>query len=243
MKFGTEIQQNFTRKMIELDPWMTNFFGFPYAYVKGDVSEMDFQQNPGMLLEWRIPIGDLTTINRASQLGFEMMEVMVDFETEIQPVSENLPFLRPYRQGDLETLLQINFECFVSNPKFSNRFKSEKYFQQDKANEYFEMGIRNFVEKESAIVVVGEDEMGIFGYYIMDGQSPLYYKGISTSVLPRVRGKQMHIHMQRKASEMVGQPYTVLNRTQASNYAVLNNHIKEKRKLTAITSIFLKKLP
>lgn len=229
--------------MIDLDSWMTNFFGFPYGYVKGDFTEKDASDNPGTLLEWRIPIGDLSTINKATKLGFEMMEVMVDFETEIQPISENLPFLRPYRQGDLETLLQINFECFVSNPKFSNRFKSEKYFNQNKANEYFEMGIRNFVEKESAIVVVGEDELGIFGYYIMDGQSPLYYKGISTSVLPRVRGKQMHIHMQRKASEMVGQPYTVLNRTQASNYAVLNNHIKEKRKLTAITSIFLKKLP
>ncbi len=234
---------NSTKKMIEIDHWMTDFFGFPYAYVKGGLTEEDIQLHSGALLEWRIPIGDLQQINLATKLGFEMMEVMVDFETEIQPISENLPFLRPYQKGDLETLLQINFECFVSNPKFSNRFKSEKYFPHAKANEYFEMGIRNFVEKDSAIVVVGEDEEGIFGYYIMDGQSPNFYKGISTSVLPRVRGRQMHIHMQRKASEMVGQPYTVLNRTQASNYAVLNNHIKEKRKLTAITSIFLNKLP
>lgn len=97
---------NSTKKMIEIDHWMTDFFGFPYAYVKGGLTEEDIQLHSGALLEWRIPIGDLQQINLATKLGFEMMEVMVDFETEIQPISENLPFftsLSKRRFGNVTT--------------------------------------------------------------------------------------------------------------------------------------------
>lgn len=217
------------------DPWMTEFYGKKWFKVISEKFEIPEEKN--LFFEWRIDASNPKTLQRALYLKFELVETAVEFETIVSSDTSNIPsIIRTARNEDLEGILNLVDLCYVNHSKFYNRLKNEKYFSVEQSRAYFRQGIiNNFNDKESIIIVAGESE--IVGFYIMKKIGDKKYTGISTGVDPKMRGQNLHILMQRKCSDVIKRPYTMINRTQLNNYKVLNNHISERKKLTAIEHI------
>ncbi len=217
------------------DPWMTEFYGKRWFRVVSDSFEVPQEKN--LFFEWRIDASQPKILQKAINLNFELVETVVEFETIVFSDTSNIPsIIRTAQNEDLEGILKLVDKCYTNHSKFYNRLKNKKYFSVEQSRDYFQQGIiNNFNNKESIIIVAVESE--VVGFYILKKIGDKKYKGISTGVDPKMRGQNLHVFMQRKCSDVIKEPYTVINRTQLNNYKVLNNHISERRKLVAIEHI------
>ncbi len=218
------------------DVWMTQFYG--KKWYKTESPDFEILKAEDGLVECRIESIKPRLVQKSIEIGFEMVETLIEFETEVKLKKIEIPtYLRLAHSNDLPEILDLVDSCFIKNDKFYNRLKNPKYFTPSQSAEYFRKSVANFFFNSTAITVVAELEGRIIGYFLMRCLEDGKYKGVSTGVHSNWRGKGLHIHMQNKISEIIGKSYQVINTTQISNYTVINNHIMEKKKLSKIEHI------
>ena len=218
-----------------LNDWMSNWYGedwwtydhLPTKLKKG-INEVIIDAQNQKLLQ------------QVQERGFELVETVIEFKTLVESIDKvKNTKLRCASTKDLPKILDITKECFYSNKKFHNRFKNRKFFTEKQCQDYYLKSISNYFEQSITSVV--EEENEVVGYYMLKNQSNNIYKGIMTAVNPNYRGKNYHIDMQNFLFNTLKLPFFTINTTQMSNVPVINNHIKEGRKLTKTKYIFYKK--
>jgi hypothetical protein len=239
MKYGTVLLQNFIRRMI--NEWMTNFYGEDWF----NISSLDHPMTKPGIYELSLAEKDHDKFSEAQRLGFELVETQVGFKTKIEEVNlvdTDSHYVRMAKDSDLEEILHITTKCFLDNPKFTSRFKNKNFFTKEHFIKYYNLSITNYFSKKNSYTSVVEKEGKVVGYYMIIDEGDNCYRGIMTGVLPEERGKGLHITLQNKCFKEFDLPFYTINRTQINNLNVLNSHIKEKRKLTDIKFIFLKRI-
>jgi hypothetical protein len=222
---------------MKLDAWMSEFYGQNWWRMDSNILE---PKEKG-IYECRISPTDFSSLNKLSEHGFELVETLIEFSTEVTPSFSNFDGIRVSEPMDLEDILYITQECFPKNPKFFNRFKNRKYFTTLQMETYFSSTIVNNFFDSNTITVVYESKKEIVGYYMLKKMNEITYKGILTGVLSRFQKKGIHIAMQKYCFNIIGKPITTINTTQLNNFYTINNHIKEGRKLVDVKHIFYKK--
>jgi len=239
MKSGLDLQLNSIRRMIKEDKWMSSFYGEAWHTIDESPNEEDFIA-PG-LYEWKIKSTDANDISRAQALNFELVEIQVEFKTSVLPTIKDHT-IRIAKLSDIPVILEITHRCFLEDDSFQSRFKNKTYFTTEQAMAYYEASIVNYFDHPGSFSSVAEIDGEVVGYYMMVHVEENTYRGIMSAVLPNARRNQLHIKMQHHCWGEVGKELDVINKTQLSNLKVLKNHIREKRELTAIDYIFLKKI-
>lgn len=236
---------------MELDIWMSEFYGMSWYKSNEPVNPSNLgnkYENENYMIECLINVDDHLKINMAQDLGYDLVETSIEFETLINNDNEydnnNDIIIRKANNSDLNEILKITEECYFNHDKFYNRFKNKKYFNTNQSKEYFFNSVKNNYSDNNIIKVVCVDDKGICSYYIMKKLkgTPIKYKGVITGVSKRAHGRNLHRKMQNKISELIGKPYLVINRTQLNNYKLINNHIKEGKKVSKIEHYFYKKI-
>ncbi len=231
--------------MFEKDEWMSEFYGTEWYHIKNSIKSEDLK-NPyssyfskGMY-EWRISVSNYLELSEAQRLGFEIVETMIEFVSEIKPKEIECKNIRIPKKEDIEDILNITIQCYTENENFYNRFKNKKYFSEEQQKEYFLSSIKNSFYDKNTINAVYLDGEKIVGYYMLKKIGENVYKGIMTALLPDYRGKNKHIDMQKFCFNKIKNNFKVINTTQLNNMFTINNHIKEGRKLNKITHILYK---
>lgn len=180
-------------------------------------------------------------LQQIQEKGFELVETVIEFETLVESVDkiENKK-IRYANTKDLPKILDITKKCFLANKNFFNRFKNRKFFTEKQAQDYYLKSVSNHFKQ--GITSVIEEKNEIVGYYILKKQDSNTYKGIMTGIDPNFRGKNYHIDMQNFIFSKLNLPFFTINTTQVNNLPIINNHIKQGRKLTKTKYIFYKKL-
>lgn len=222
--------------MFIVDEWMSSFYGKKWVLINSPDFILDNSKN--IFYEWRIEATEQEVLQKAFEMGFELVETDVEFETEIFSDTSNLPsFIRPGKEEDLEEILELIKICFTENINFYNRLKNQRYFTPQQCEDYFKQSIINNFKKEGSISTVAVKKEKLVGFYIIKEIQQGKYKVISTGVHPSSRGENIHIDLQRKLTDIIKKPYVLINRTQLGNYPVIKNHIREKRNLSKIEHI------
>ena len=226
------------------DNWMTEFYGMDW-YKISNPSDVNLLSGP-CIVECLVNANEYTKIEKIQELGFSLVETAIEFETIIYDERETLSCIREATEKDLPEILKITEECYLTHDKFYNRFRNKTFFTDEHAKKYyFNSVINNFSGNDIKNVVV-EDDKGICAYYILKkvGQLELFgkYKGIISGVTKRARGRNLHVEMQNKITELIREPYVTINRTQLGNYRVIDNHLKDHRQLSKIEHYFYKKI-
>tara|TARA_R110000787_G_scaffold52409_1_gene123412 strand:- start:677 stop:1375 length:699 start_codon:yes stop_codon:yes gene_type:complete len=226
------------------DKWMTTFYGMDW-YKINSITDLANIQGPA-LIEYVIDVNKYREIEKVQELGFTLVETDIEFETLIDHDRGSLPNIRIANENDLGAILEITKECYSSHNKFYNRFRNKSFFTEKQAEDYYKNSVINNYEGENIIKVVVEDNEGICAYYIIKKLESLElygkYKGIIAGVSARARGKNLHVEMQNKITELIKEPYITVNRTQLGNYRVIGNHLKDRRQLSKIEHYFYKKI-
>ncbi len=239
MKYGTVPRLSFLRRMI--NKWMTEFYGEDWF----NISSLDHPMDHPGVYELSLGEKDHEKFSEAQSLGFELVETQVGFKTKIEKVNfldTASRYVRMSKDNDLASILDITKKCFLDNPKFTSRFKNKNFFTKDHFIKYYNLSITNYFNKDNSYTSVIEKEGKVVGYYMIIKEDNNCYRGIMTGVLPEERGKGLHITLQNRCFSEFDVPFYTINRTQINNLNVLNSHIKEKRKLTDIKFIFLKRI-
>ncbi len=220
---------------------MTSFYGEDWF----SISSLDYPMtNPGVY-ELSLGENDYEKLSNAQGLGFELVETQVGFKTKIEEVNlvdTDFSDIRMAKNSDLGEILNITTKCFIDNPKFTSRFKNKNFFTKDHFIKYYNLSITNYFNNKNSYTSVVENNGKVVGYYMIIDEGDNCYRGIMTGVLPEARGKGLHITLQNRCFKEFDLPFYTINRTQINNLNVLNNHIKENRKLTDIKFILLKKI-
>lgn len=223
---------------MELNNWMSNFYGEKWYNITKNPNSILYY--PG-LYEWRIDSQNTEDYFYAQNNGFELVETQMGFKTLITNPGDTSE-TRLSNPSDLNSILNITKTCFVDNPKFISRFTNPNYFVTHHLEKYYNLSITNYFNNPNCITSVAEINDEVVGYYMILAENDNTYRGIMTGVLPKGRGRGLHIKMQNKCFESIKTPFYTINKTQLTNLNTLNNHIKEQRVLTDITYIFYKKV-
>lgn len=222
------------------DEWMSEFYDRPWYRVEDQIDSTDKYDN--CLLEWRINVQDYKKVLKAQSLGFEIVETFVEFRSEVNPDTKTYDEVESAEESNLEEILSITNSCMLDNDRLYTRFKNPKYFSKAQCKEYYKLSVLNNFFNENTITVITKDQDGLTGYYMIKEIQENIFKGIMTGVLPRARGKSLHIKMQRYIFNIIGRNINVINTTQLGNFGIIKNHMKEGRTLSKIEHIlFLKK--
>jgi len=242
-KYGLETLQNFIR-MLEVNKWMSEFYGRTWYDIKSSkcLEIANAQANTPCVLEWRIPTNQYKDIELAQSLGFTLVESMVKFQTLISKSKSNTDGIRLSKDEDFNDLINIMEECYFNHHKFYNRFKNRDFFTESQSKEYYMKSLTNFFNKDGSIVLVAEDDIGVYGFRIIKKINETEYSGVVAGVLNRAKGRSTLRKLQEKTYDIIGHDYLENNATQLGNYQVINNHISAGRKLLKIEHIFLKKI-
>lgn len=223
---------------MRLNTWMTNFYNY-------DWWELDFPPkkivDKGMY-EWKINPSDFVSISISKKFGFDLVETLVEFETEVSPNEEKFVNLRLSSNEDVPSIVDLTIDSYSNNSNFYNRFKNVNYFSNTQRDNYYKLSIENNFFDPNTITVVYETDQSIKGFYMFKRIEGSRYKGIMTAVDSQYRGLGLHIKMQQFCFNLVGKPITTINTTQLNNFNIINNHIKEGRKLSDVKHIFYKKI-
>ena len=127
--------------MFEKDVWMSEFYGTEWYHIKNPIKREDLN-NPyrrwvskGMY-EWRISASNYLELSEAQRLGFEIVETMIEFVTEIKPKEIECKNIRISKKEDIGDILNLTTQCYSENGNFYNRFKNKKYFSEYQQKEY-----------------------------------------------------------------------------------------------------------
>ena len=226
---------------MEVNKWMSNFYQHYWYEIR---SSNNIELNQEGLYEWRISPTDFNSLGRASELGFELVETMVEFLSPVSVRNAEYPNIRMAQEKDLTTILKITYQTYILNKRFYSRFKNPNYFTEEQASKYYELSVINYFNNPLCLTaVVVNKEKDVIGYYmLLDTGSDNIYRGIMTGVLPEGIGKGLHVKMQRYLFTKVRDRSLILNKTQLNNLNTINNHIKERRLLKKIEHIYYKKV-
>lgn len=216
--------------------WMSDFYGIPWLEVEGTDDPVDEIKNS--LLEWRVDVRDIPSFSAAQEKGFDLVETGIMFESKIQGVPKDFSGITEASEDDLNDILEITHQCMTLNDKVYTRFKNTKYFSVDQCDEYYRLSVVNNFSKDETITVVSRDDQGVAGFYMIREVEKDVYKGVMTGVLPRARGKMLHIKMQQFSFGIMNRKVTIINATQLNNFNVIKNHMIERRNLSKIEHIF-----
>jgi len=220
-----------------IDHWMSDFYGTTWYKVDPGST----YNEPGMY-ESIVDSKDYDGINKLILSGFQLVETAVEFVTLIDNFEDPIYKIRKARQSDYNQISELITLNYRDNINFYNRFKNRSFFTQAQTESYFQSTFKNYVD--SSITMVYEDSLGISSFYMLKliPSNVLTYKGILCGNSKRVKGMNMHIEMQKACAKLIGSPYKVINRTQMSNYKIVNNHIKSNRRLSKVEHYFYKLL-
>jgi hypothetical protein len=225
------------------DKWMTEFYGIDW-YKINSIEELENVDGES-LVECVINVDKYKEVYELQKEGFHIVETAIEFETLIDHIDITKQPIRVSTENDLDDILYITKESYLTHNKFYNRFRNRDFFSEEKSWEYYKNSVINSFSDEDSLTVVVDDEEGVCAYYIIKkvGELELYhkYKGIISGVHKRAKGRDLHIEMQKKITEIIGTPYITNNRTQLGNYRVINNHLRERRQLSKIEHIMYKK--
>lgn len=229
---------NFIKKMISKNNWMSSFYGDEW-YEITDIDDLT-KSHKGMI-EWRINSNDYINIEIAQKNNFVLVETQVKFKTTIKNFNKPPSFIRSFKETDKETLKDIVEECYFKHDKFYNRFKNLDFFTKEKSEEYYLKSLTNSFNSDKFIIIVAEDNNGVYGFRIMKKIKENVFYGILAAVHPKYKGKNTLKYLQQGMSFLIGEEYIEYNATQLGNYQVIKNHIRENRILDKIEHIFYKK--
>lgn len=220
--------------------WMSDFYGLSwYNLEKGD-DPTKHPPNP-CLVEWRVDVRDQEKVWLAQRLGYHLVETFIEFQTSIDGEYELLPGVRRAKKLDLKSVLEITRLCLSQNDMFITRFKNKEYFTTEQCERYYDLMVSNNFNDRNSLTVVAEDEIGVCGFFMLKEVKPGIQKGILTGVLPRARGRKLHLKMQYTCFCLLETPFQIINTTQLHNFYTINNHIREKRILEKIEHVFYRK--
>lgn len=219
------------------DAWMSSFYGRNWWVVE---SLRDLEESlPCGLVEWRIDAGDIRSQSLAQNLGFTLVETVLEFETVVQPSSAVHSGVRVANAADFPAVMSITDECIIQNDKFINRFKHPNFFSQDQMSGYFRQAVTNYFDSKNSVTVVYESESRVLAYYICQELKPGRFKGVLTGVRDPAKGQRIHAKMQQVAINSIRcGKITLVNSTQLSNYNAINSHIRNMRVLARSEYVF-----
>ena len=216
--------------------WMTRFYGKTWWEVEDGPGDLQTLRNS--LVEWRISAGEFQKVSAAQRMGFELVETFAEFVSRIEPSPHDDPEVCLAEPEHLEEIQRITEICLVEDDSFYTRFKNRDFFSEAQCASYYQQLVTNSYSDDGALTAVAKDESGVCGYYMLKRTGEGIYKGMLTGVLPRARGKSLHIRMQRTCFAQIKNPFTVVNTTQLHNLYTINSHIRQQRTLASVTHIF-----
>jgi hypothetical protein len=201
--------------------------------------------NNNCILEWAIPSTDFEMIKKSQSCGFLLVDTEIEFETLVEQIVPTSKITRKATLEDLKEIQNIAIKTIVTNNKFVNKYSNCDYLTTDNLVAYYNLFIKNLFYRNDAIIIVAEDKLGICGYLVLEKNNSLdlyeKYSGIIAGVLERSKGQNLLIKMQNYFTELNSKPYLLVNRTNLANYKLIELLMNEKRQLSKIDHVFLKK--
>lgn len=202
-------------------------------------------------IEVNLDIHNFRIISELENLGFRLVDSKVSFLTkgykkdflysDIDFSEKRIDFAS---QTDMERVLKLTEKNLTDNDKFFSRYKYAPSFSKEECRNYYNAWIHNTLLHKDSLSAVTRNHLGeAIGYFVYKDfgrhkDLPLY-KGIIAAVDPAYRGESLHLHMQSFLVEKFkSEPFYIDNTTQLTNFPVISNHIKSKRKLSRIVLTF-----
>ena len=224
-----------------LDKWMSNFYGMSWYRLETSKDLTLIGKEPSMY-EWRISVDDFESILDAQNEDFMLVETFIEFSTRVKPNDENYDQVRLYDKKDLPSIYELNEDVMCKNTDLRTRLNNLKYFNLNDCGRYYKSAIDNSINDSNVYTCVANINEKICGYYILKKVDENKFKGMMTGVLHSARGLFLQYKMQQFLINHIGHPFTLINTTQLSNFAVIKNHIRSKRSLSKIEHLFYKKV-
>lgn len=224
-----------------LDKWMSNFYGMSWYRLETSKDLTLIGKEPSMY-EWRISVDDFESILDAQNEDFMLVETFIEFSTRVKPNDENYDQVRLYDKKDLPSIYELNEDVMCKNTDLRTRLNNLKYFNLNDCGRYYKSAIDNSINDSNVYACVANINEKICGYYILKKVDENKFKGMMTGVLHSARGLFLQYKMQQFLINHIGHPFTLINTTQLSNFAVIKNHIRSRRSLSKIEHIFYKKV-
>lgn len=224
-----------------LDKWMSNFYGMSWYRLETSKDLTLIGKEPSMY-EWRISVDDFESILDAQNEDFMLVETFIEFSTRVKPNDENYDQVRLYDKKDLPSIYELNEDVMCKNTDLRTRLNNLKYFNLNDCGRYYKSAIDNSINDSNVYACVANRNEKICGYYILKKVDENKFKGMMTGVLHSARGLFLQYKMQQFLINHIGHPFTLINTTQLSNFAVIKNHIRSRRSLSKIEHIFYKKV-
>lgn len=249
----------FAKKDWESDFFNLDYYGISFLHKTDEqqvraeleqfINEVDFN-----IAECNL---DLSYINYARILGrngFQLIDSRISFTTLINSDDKTFDHPNVYPEyiirnqipDDKDSIMKMTHRYLTNNQDFVSRYKNLDFFKDQDAERYFETWINNCLSKENIHTSVAVHEDEVVGFFIfeekgLDKEKPLY-KGILCAVETAHQGKKLHLSMQSFLFKQFQQEEFYLdNTTQLSNYPVIKNHIRSKRRLDKMSLTFLMK--
>ena len=224
-----------------LDKWMSNFYGMSWYRLETSKDLTLIGKEPSMY-EWRISVDDFESILDAQNEDFMLVETFIEFSTRVKPNDENYDQVRLYDKKDLPSIYELNEDVMCKNTDLRTRLNNLKYFNLNDCGRYYKSAIDNSINDSNVYACVANINEKVCGYYILKKVDENKFKGMMTGVLHSARGLFLQYKMQQFLINHIGHPFTLINTTQLSNFAVIKNHIRSRRSLSKIEHIFYKKV-
>lgn len=224
-----------------LDKWMSSFYGMSWYRLETS-EDLRLIGNEPSMYEWRVSVDDFESVVHAQAQDFKLVESFIEFSTKVKPNDENYNQIRLYDQKDLLNIYDLNENVMCKNLDLRTRLNNLNYFNSNDCGRYYKSAVDNSINDSNVYACVADINETICGYYILKKVDENKYKGMMTGVLPSARGLFLQYKMQQFLINHIGHPFTLINTTQLSNFAVIKNHIRSKRSLSKIEHIFYKKV-
>lgn len=225
---------------MKLDQWMSEFYGMPW-YRLDSLDDPRLCKEEG-LYELRLLSDDFSGIIEAQKNGFSLVESFIEFETNVEPNNDEYEGIRLMNKSDHTFISTLNEQSMCQNEGYRTRFNNPLYFDESACRKYYGAAITNNINDPNVLTAVVEMGREVVGFFMLKINNQQTCKGLITGVIPKERGKKLHIKMQQFLINYIGHPFTLINTTQLSNFAVIKNHIRSRRSLSKIEHIFYKKV-
>ena len=123
------------------DKWMTEFYGINW-YKINSIEELENVDGEA-LVECVINVDKYKEVYELQKEGFHIVETAIEFETLIDHIDITKQPIRISTENDLDDILHITKESYLTHNKFYNRFRNRDFFSEEKSWEYYKNSVIN----------------------------------------------------------------------------------------------------